>query len=150
MKLKKAESACSAEAERVMANSNGRAKGKEQGRCPEEGSAAEMMLGALRQLLNEKSIDKDLLGIEQAARLMRCSVDTLRRVPSEELPVYRVGRENLYLREEIIRFVRSRRVSSVCVDELLDDVMSGLERRIPRVVDSEPVDVRGRSSRRTP
>jgi excisionase family DNA binding protein len=147
--MKMAESACSAEAESVMGKSNGRENGKEKGCCPEEGSAAEMMLAALERLLREISLDKELLGIEQAAALMRCSVDTVRRIASEELPIYRVGRENLYLREEILRYVRSRAVTSASVDELLDDVLSGLEAEIQGVVGSEPVVVRERSSRRT-
>lgn len=103
-----------------------------------------------RQVSASGLMDDDVLTIEEVSILLRCAVDTVRRIPREELPIYRVGRENLYLREEIIRYVRSRRVRSVSVDHLLDDVLSGLEREIPRVIDSEPVDVRGRSSRRTP
>ncbi len=67
-----------------------------------------------------RSLDTDILVIEDVARLLHCSVDTLRRVPKEELPVYRgPGRKHLYLREDIIRFVRCRRITGPNIDNLL-------------------------------
>ena len=101
--------------------------------------------------------------------LLHCAVDTVRRIPLEALPVYRVGKCNLYLRAEVVRYLRTRRLQRPAVDQLLDevplsneikdfdvterstpdDVLIGLERKIPRVIGSKPVDVRGRSSRRT-
>lgn len=106
------------------------------------------MLERLQELLNQTFMDKELLGIEQAACLMRCSVDTVRRISCEELPVYRVGRENVYLREEIIKFVRSKRVRSFASEGIIDDVMEELEGGILGVVDSGTVDVREPSRRR--
>ena len=109
----------------------------------------EALVAALQAAAESESLTIDVLGIEEAAALMCCSVDTLRRIPSEELPVYRVGRENVYFREEILRFLRGRRVGDVAIDQILDGVVSELDGQIPGMVDSEPVDVRDRSSRRT-
>lgn len=52
--------------------------------------------------------EDDLLDIQQAAAFLRCSVDTLRRVPRSQLPVYRPGRHNLYFRRDLMAFARSR------------------------------------------
>ncbi len=88
------------------------------------------------------SPDVDILVIEDVARLLHCSVDTLRRVPKEELPVYRgPGRKHLYLREDIIRFVRCRRITGPDINNLLREIESA-------VLHSEPDSVRGRSSAR--
>lgn len=91
------------------------------------------------------AIADDVLTIEEVSQLLRCSVDTVRRIPLEELPVYRVGRHNLYLKEEVIRFLRTRRVERPGVDLILDQVMQTVEDRIPGVIDSEPADARRRS-----
>ena len=89
-----------------------------------------------------RSLDPDILVIEDVARLLHCSVDTLRRVPKEELPAYRgPGRKHLYLREDIIRFVRCRRITGPDIDNLLREVETA-------VVHSELDSVRGRSSAR--
>ena len=91
---------------------------------------------------NAGSLDPDILVIEEVARLLHCSVDTLRRVPKEELPAYRgPGRKHLYLREDIIRFVRCRRITGPDIDNLLREIESA-------VVHSELDSVRGRSSAR--
>ena len=67
--------------------------------------------------------DPDILDIDEAAALLRCSVDTLRRIGRRELPVYRgPGRGNLYLREDLVRFVRTRRITGPDIDELLDEI----------------------------
>ena len=89
----------------------------------------------------------DIIDIQGAAALLHCSVDTVRRIPTDELPVYRVGKSNLYLKDEILAFVRSKRVrqlpthnndqSHLFVDELLDDMLQ-----------SDPVDVREPSTRK--
>lgn len=80
---------------------------------------------------------------------MRCSADTVRRIPLDELPVYRVGRSNLYLREEEIRFVRTRHVERADIENALAEVLGTVDERIPRVVDSNSVGARRRSGRRT-
>ena len=53
-------------------------------------------------------IEDDLLDIQQAAAFLRCSVDTLRRVPRTQLPVFRPGRHNLYFRRDLMAFARTR------------------------------------------
>ena len=69
--------------------------------------------------------DVDILVIEDVARILHCSVDTLRRVPKDELPVYRgPGRWHLYLRDDVIRFVRCRRITGPDVDNLLREIVS--------------------------
>ena len=50
-----------------------------------------------------------ILHIKQAAELLHCSVDTLRRIPIDELPTYEgVGRSVLYLRSDIENYVIGR------------------------------------------
>lgn len=109
----------------------------------------EALVAALRDLLHEKLMAADVLGIEEVAGVMRCSVDTVRRIPLDDLPVYRVGRSNLYLREEVIRFLRTRHVRRTDIEAVLAEVLESVDERIPRVVDSEPVGARRRSGRRT-
>ena len=51
-----------------------------------------------------------ILHIKQAAELLHCSVDTLRRIPIDELPTYEgVGRSVLYLRSDIESYVTGRK-----------------------------------------
>jgi hypothetical protein len=68
--------------------------------------------------------DPDVLVVDQVAHVMRCSVDTVRRIPRSDLPYHRPGKHNLYFREDVLRYVRSRRVSvnSVNVDALLAEI----------------------------
>lgn len=50
-----------------------------------------------------------ILDINQIAQILRCSVDTARRIPLEELPSYEGdGRQHLYFRDDIERYIRSR------------------------------------------
>jgi len=93
----------------------------------------------------DQLIDTDVLSIEDVSRILRCSSDTVRRISLEELPVYRVGKCNLYLREEVIRYLRSKRVEPTSVD----DLVFHLDAQTRGVVESLPVDVRRRPSRRT-
>jgi hypothetical protein len=112
------------------------------------GGELEALVMAMRDLANQKSLDTDVLGIAEVALMMRCSVDTVRRIPHDELPVYRVGRENLYFREDVVRFVRTRHVSRTDVETVLADVLDRVEERIPSMIDSELVGARRRSKRR--
>ena len=69
-------------------------------------------------------IDPDVLTIEDVALLFRCSVDTARRIPKDELPVYRgPGRSRLYLREDLITYLKSRRIDAPISAEFLDEVL---------------------------
>ncbi len=53
----------------------------------------------------------EILNADEAAEILRCKVDTLRRISKDELPVYNgPGRCNLYLMEDIKYFLRSRRI----------------------------------------
>ena len=50
-----------------------------------------------------------ILDIHQVAMVLRCSEDTVRRIPFDEFPTYEgVGRYTLYLKSELDQFVRSR------------------------------------------
>lgn len=63
----------------------------------------------LVEFLKRESVrDPDIMTLDAAARALECSVDTLRRIPQAQLPAYRVGKVNLYFREDILRYVRSR------------------------------------------
>jgi hypothetical protein len=49
-----------------------------------------------------------LLTIEQAAMVLRCSVDTVYRVSPDDLPVCRPGKVNLYRTEDVLRYATSK------------------------------------------
>ena len=70
-----------------------------------------------------------LLDVNQAARILRCSQDTIRRVPPEDLPVYRPGKANLYRLEDVLRYATTRaatdsKVSRDQIDAALHRVRS--------------------------
>ncbi len=68
--------------------------------------------------------DPDILTVEEAARILRCTVDTLRRIPRDQLPVYRgPGRKNLYLREDLMQFLRARQIPPGVSEELLREML---------------------------
>jgi hypothetical protein len=51
-----------------------------------------------------------ILHATQATELLHCSIDTLRRIPIDELPTYEgVGRAALYMRKDIEDYVRGRK-----------------------------------------
>ena len=53
--------------------------------------------------------NQDILDIGQVAALLRCSVDTVRRIPRGDLAPRRgPGRSNLYLREDLVDYLRRR------------------------------------------
>ena len=87
------------------------------GRASETGAERlplEHLLGALLEALAGKSsVDRDLLSVAEVAAALRCAEDTVRRIPRAALPVYRVGKANLYFREDVLAFVRRRGVSPV-------------------------------------
>lgn len=63
--------------------------------------ALESIARALRRLASPEQP----LGIEEVAEFCRCTVDTIRRTPVEQLPRYRYGREDLFLKHEILQFI---------------------------------------------
>lgn len=79
-----------------------------------ERATLEQLIGALLEALARRPAgDPDLLSVHEAAAALRCSEDTVRRIPRAELPVYRVGKANLYFREDVLAFVRRRGVAPV-------------------------------------
>lgn len=71
-----------------------------------------------------QTCDYEFLTVEDVARLLRSTVDTIRRIPKEDLPVYRgPGRPNLYLRDDLKIFLRQRRINAPISSSLIDDVL---------------------------
>jgi hypothetical protein len=64
--------------------------------------------------------DPDILVIDDVARILRCTVDTARRIPRDQLrSIAGPGRRHLYLREDVIGYVRSRARQSPNAELLL-------------------------------
>ena len=88
--------------------------------------------------------DPDFLTVEEVSAKLCCSPDTVRRIPRDRLPVYRVGKSNIYLREDLIRYVKSCRVQpTATIERIIADIAEN-------VVGSSPDGVRERSQRRAP
>ena len=51
-------------------------------------------------------VDSDFLTIEDVSRLLQCAVDTVYRIRRDQLPVYRRGKRNVYLRGDLIQYVK--------------------------------------------
>lgn len=67
--------------------------------------------------------DPDILVVEDVARVLRCTVDTARRIPRDLLPAYPgPGRHRLYLREELVSYLRSSVRSSPKADLLVQRI----------------------------
>lgn len=78
--------------------------------------------------MDHKAADSDILVIEDVAEILHCSVDTVRRIPKHQLPAYSgPGRKNLYLRDDIIKFLKTRRIDSVNVNRILADIEEELQ-----------------------
>ena len=76
----------------------------------ETGHPPDAIAGSQSNLL--ASIHAGILTIQQTAALLSCSVDTLRRIPMEELPTYvGPGRGVIYLMDDIKRYLASRKRS---------------------------------------
>lgn len=88
---------------------------------------------------NDYFIDHDILTVIDVAALLHCSEDKVRRIDPTLLPVYRVGRYNLYLREDVISYIR-RHCRVRCGD--LEQIVSEIE---DDLLDSAPDGVRERS-----
>jgi excisionase family DNA binding protein len=58
-------------------------------------------------LRGQTRADEDILTVEGAAKLLHCTIDTVRRIPDGELRAHQgPGRHLLYLRDEVIEYVR--------------------------------------------
>lgn len=90
----------------------------------------------------------EIMSIEAASLILHCSTDTLRRIPNEDLPAYSVGKNNLYLREDVLRYVRSRRVGKARADGAHDGGEHRVAALIQEVLGSAAVDAREPSIRR--
>ena len=77
-----------------------------------DAEALSPLVGVLARLVEAlerpAASDPDVMTLEDVAQALECSVDTLRRIPQAKLPAYRVGKVNLYFREDMLRYVRSR------------------------------------------
>jgi len=50
--------------------------------------------------------DRDVLIVEEVAAILRCSVDHVRRINQNDLPKHAgAGKQNLYLRHEVVSYV---------------------------------------------
>jgi len=88
------------------------------------------------------AVDHDVLTVREVARILRCSIQSARSIPETELARYRgPGRHLLYLRADVIAYVRSRRRRNVAADELMREIET-------QVLDSASDSGRGRSTRR--
>ena len=88
-----------------------------------------------------------MLSLVEVCAVLRCSEDTLRRVPLGQLPVYRVGKSNLYLREEVIQFLRAHKLHRPGAASLSDELTTDIDALIHEMVEPDPVDVREPSER---
>ena len=114
-----------------------------------ERATLEHLIGALLEALASLPTgDPDLLSVHGVAAALRCSEDTVRRIPRAELPAYRVGKVNLYFREDVLAFVRSRSVSGDLAVEGDCDADARIDRLITDVLESPRFVVRASSERR--
>ena len=81
--------------------------------------------------------DSDILAIQGVAKLLHVAVDTVRKIPFGDLPFARPGRRNLYAKEDVLRYHRTK------INERRDASENSRRRR--RLLDSEADSVRGRS-----
>lgn len=73
----------------------------------------EKLLAGLALLIAKQRVrDPDLLALDDVAIALRCSTDTVRRISASALPFYRVGKSNLYFREDLLAFVRAKGVAA--------------------------------------
>lgn len=83
--------------------------------APRDLALARLIGAALQTVVTpdpSRSGDPDILDVKGVCAALRCAEDTVRRIPAAELPVYRVGKVNLYFREDLLRYVRSQQVGS--------------------------------------
>lgn len=100
----------------------------------------------LRVTYPEQYWDPDVLVVEQVAHLMRCSVDTVRRIPREDLPYSRPGKHNLYFREDVLRYVRTRRIERTAVSVNVDALLADIEAtsNVTRLPTRKPAKTKGK------
>lgn len=98
-----------------------------------------LIAGLERWVARQRASDPDLLSVEEVASALRCSTDTVRRIPIADLPYYRVGKANLYFREDLLAFVRTKGASGSNTPdahgEKPDDLATKKEAEDPPAVD---------------
>jgi hypothetical protein len=77
------------------------------------------------------------LTIEDVAKILRCSIDRVRRIPKSELPYSRPGKMNIYRLADVDAYVKGLQAKVV-------DTQAAL-----RLIESASESVRGRPLRRT-
>ncbi len=89
-------------------------------------------------------LDPDILTVNDLARLLRCSPDKVYRIKHDQLPVSRPGKCNIYLRDDVIRYLRvhCRVKPRPGIDQLVSEIEADL-------LDFPTDGVRERSRRRT-
>ncbi len=76
------------------------------------------------ELRHNTPIDADFLMIEEVACILSASVDTIRRIPKDDLPVYSgPGRRNIYLREDLMRYLKPRRIDAPVSSSFMDAIL---------------------------
>lgn len=114
-----------------------------------EQATLEHLLDALLEALAARPAgDPDLLSAPEVAAALRCSEDTVRRIPRAALPAYRVGKANLYFREDVLAFVRSKSVTCDCTADENGDAGTQIDQLITDVLESPRFVVRASSERR--
>lgn len=90
----------------------------------------------------KRFFDNEILTVEGVAALLWCSKQAVRLIPETELPRYRSpGRYLLYLRGDVIAYLRGRKKQNPAADKLLREVEPG-------VLESASDSGRGRSPKR--
>lgn len=64
---------------------------------------------ALRDL---QRTDLPLWAIQAVALVLRTTEDFVRRIPRSDLPVIRIGKRNLYLPADVVRYAEGRRIGA--------------------------------------
>ena len=70
-----------------------------------------------------RRIDTDILTVQGVAELVFCSVQSARNIPEDELPRHPgPGRRNLFIKEDVIQYVRRVRRTNPAADEMVPDI----------------------------
>lgn len=70
--------------------------------------------------------DTDVISIHGVAKILFCSVQSARNIPTDELTRYLgPGRPRLYFREDVMRYARERKADCFEADELMRQIESG-------------------------
>lgn len=109
--------------------------------------AAAIATAVIRRPMEVRPVDPDLISIADVSAALRCADDTVRRIPPGEFPIRRVGKTNLYFREDVLRYVRTRQAGhserSVGAADVAD-----IDAVLNVVLDNGPIDAREPSRKR--